>query len=523
MNTTTCRNRQYRRRGSGQARGLTMVIVVGALSLLITMTVVVLSVTTGAIRANRKQQSASAALSVAESGAELGALWLKDRPYPPTGTAAIVPTIPAAPSGTSYSVQVVPDSDNPTQFLKIYKIVSIGTVGAESRTVEVVVRQSSFGKYAYFTDRETSTGGSAIWWNSKDKIDGPVHSNNRSGTNFNINYSGWSSNTPRRPIFLDQVTGSGTSISYSPSRPTTETDYQKVFLNGSKGYKLGVDPISLPSSTSAQKEAAWGGSSGFPSTNGVYMRAGSGGGIYIRGDCTIAMSVDASGNQRMTVGQSSNTTVITFDKTAGTTSVTGPVGTGSPTSATSFSNGVIYCTGHITSLRGTLADNKVTGGAIVRRSEYTIATDTNAGKDITISGDIVYNTRPDKTMDASASANLLAGTLGLVAQDIKIADDGTTAYNHPPREINAVMMAGSSTVDGSISVNNYNRGSTSTLKVIGGLIQSTRGAVGTISGGVMSTGYAKDYNYDPRLASNPPPFYPTTGQYDRMSWKVLPN
>jgi hypothetical protein len=44
-----------------------------------------------------------------------------------------------------------------------------------------------------------------------------------------------------------------------------------------------------------------------------------------------------------------------------------------------------------------------------------------------------------------------------------------------------------------------------------------------LSGGVINHGYAKNYSYDPRLAITPPPFYPTTGQYDRLSWRVLPD
>ncbi len=136
---------------------------------------------------------------------------------------------------------------------------------------------------------------------------------------------------------------------------------------------------------------------------------------------------------------------------------------------------------------------------------------------------MVYQTRPDKTLAPDAPCNLAAGTLGLVGQQIYIADDGTYRHNHPDREIDAVMLGGSSSVDGSISVNNYSSGSVGTLTVLGGLIQSTRGAVGTISGGVINHGYQKDYHYDPRLAANPPPFYPTTGQYDRLSWRVVPD
>jgi hypothetical protein len=506
---------------SGGRRGSALVTVAGATFIIAGLTVVLLTVTGNALRSNNRQQLRAAALHVAESGAEMAVLWLRDQPIPPT--VDIAPGIGAPPTGTTWNVVVYSDPNNPNQFLKMYRIVATGTVNANSRTVEIVVKQATFGKYAYFTDKETSSGGGAIWWNSKDCIDGPVHSNNTSGTNFNIDYSGWSTNNPRRPIFLDQVTASGSTINYNPSRPRNETDYLKVFANGSKGYQLGIPKINLPPSTTAQKEAAWGGTSGFPSTNGVYLRADDDGGVYIRGDAAVTMSLDGSGNQKMTVVQGSNTTVVTYDINSGTISVTGPVGSGSPTSASSFSNGVIYCTGSITALSGTIADNKVSGGAITRPSTWTIATDTNAGKDITIAGDLVYHTRPDKTLDPDAACNLAAGTLGLVGQEIKIADSGAPNYNHPNREIDAVMLGGSASVDGSISVNNYSVGSVGTLKVIGGLIQSTRGAVGTLSGGVINHGYQKDYHYDPRLAANPPPFYPTTGQYDRLSWRVMPD
>lgn len=252
------------------------------------------------------------------------------------------------------------------------------------------------------------------------------------------------------------------------------------------------------------------------------------GGLYIRGDAAITMSVDVSGNQVVTItqgsGRTQKTATVIFNKSNGTSTASGTaLGQGSPTSANSFSNGVIYCTGNITSLSGTVADNSYSAGKITRRSAWTIATDTLAKKSITITDDLVYKTRPNKDLPSGHATNLAAGTLGLVAQDINIADDGTSKHNHPNREIDAVLLAGSDSVNGSISVNNYNQGNTGTLKVIGGLIQSTRGAVGTISGGTVKTGYAKDYNYDPRLAIAPPPFYPTTGQYDRLSWKVLPD
>jgi hypothetical protein len=510
-----------RKRVSGK-RGAMLMVILTSLFMIVTLTVAVLTITSNSLYTNRQQVARASALNVAESGAERGALWIRQQAIPPSGTADIniTSSVGNPPTGT-WSVIVRPDTNNPIQFLKIYRIISAGTVRNQTKRVEVVVKQSSFGKYAYFTDSETSSGGGAIWWNSKDKIDGPVHSNNKGGTNFNIDYSAWSSNTPTRPIFLDMVTGSGTRINYTPSRPTTETAFKKVFLNGSSGYRLGAEIINLPPTTTAQKEAAWGAASGFPTTTGVYLRADSAGGLFIQGDSTIVMSVSGTGNQVMTIKQGTNTTVVTYNKSTGTITTSGPMGSGSATTASSMSNGVIYCTGNVTSLSGTVADNVVSSGQITQRSAFTIATDTSGGKDITVTGDIVYKTRPNKTLAPDAAVNLAAGTLGLVARNIKIADDGTSAHVHANREIDAVMMAGGSNTTGSISVNNYNLGTKGTLKVVGGLIQSVRGIVASLSGGSVSTGYAKDYSYDPRMSAAPPPFYPTTGQYDRMSWQVL--
>jgi hypothetical protein len=49
------------------------------------------------------------------------------------------------------------------------------------------------------------------------------------------------------------------------------------------------------------------------------------------------------------------------------------------------------------------------------------------------------------------------------------------------------------------------------LYLTGGIIQKTRGAVGTTSG----TGYLKRYSYDSCAFSSPPPYFPTTGHFAR--------
>ena len=67
--------------------------------------------------------------------------------------------------------------------------------------------------------------------------------------------------------------------------------------------------------------------------------------------------------------------------------------------------------------------------------------------------------------------------------------------------------------DGGFGVKNYDRGSfRGTLKVVGGIANLIRNAVGTTS----PSGYLKNYIFDSRLTRNPPPFYPRLP--DRLQW-----
>jgi hypothetical protein len=72
----------------------------------------------------------------------------------------------------------------------------------------------------------------------------------------------------------------------------------------------------------------------------------------------------------------------------------------------------------------------------------------------------------------------------------------------------------------------YNTGSTITepceatprgrgcLYLTGGIIQTTRGAVGTSAG----TGYVKRYSYDACAFTMPPPYFPTTGRFAKSRY-----
>lgn len=106
--------------------------------------------------------------------------------------------------------------------------------------------------------------------------------------------------------------------------------------------------------------------------------------------------------------------------------------------------------------------------------------------------------------------------LGLVAGDDIVID--TDPYTYKDIEIDAIMMA----LNGSFYVRDYYWGiPRGTLKIFGGLIQYSRGPVGTFNSylGQIVTGYNKDYQYDNKLINTPPPDYPTTGNVKILSLK----
>lgn len=155
--------------------------------------------------------------------------------------------------------------------------------------------------------------------------------------------------------------------------------------------------------------------------------------------------------------------------------------------------------------------------------------------DIVLLDDIKYATDP--------SLNKCNDVLGLIADnDVVVADNGiNTPQNVNPggstiyrslddtqdMYIQAVTMA----LNSSFRVQNYSGGPTSALNcqgsavgrgclyVTGGIIQVTRGPVGTGSG----NGYTKRYSYDACAANYPPPYFPTTGRFtDNRFYEVNP-
>jgi hypothetical protein len=126
---------------------------------------------------------------------------------------------------------------------------------------------------------------------------------------------------------------------------------------------------------------------------------------------------------------------------------------------------------------------------------------------ITGAGTITYN---DPTKDL----------LGLWANDVVVT---STASN---LTIYAAIIAGypgEAANDGGFynwwcKANTCNQGDQGTLTLNGSVMENMHGALGKFLSPGVHVGFDRHINYDARLASNPPPFYPVTGNYAIIAW-----
>lgn len=131
-----------------------------------------------------------------------------------------------------------------------------------------------------------------------------------------------------------------------------------------------------------------------------------------------------------------------------------------------------------------------------------------AKNDITVTGNVAYK-----------NGTTGADVLGLVADGdveiyhpVKCVTAPAAGYSCPDLSnidvglTNVTVSAAILSVKHSFTVQNFDEGAKlGNLTVIGGVYQYFRGAVGT--GGSSGTGYGKDYHYDTRLKSLPPPSF----------------
>ncbi len=260
------------------------------------------------------------------------------------------------------------------------------------------------------------------------------------------------------PIFMDLVTSTAETFDYYHGGPPQDNP------DFQQGYQLGVAPIDMEKHKTLTR----------------LEDLSSSGGLKLTSDSKIQLNADS--------------TLTYWPKTGGNWSFPSSITWGSPTTVSLPSNGVIY-----------VQERALISGTLSGR--LSIA----AENEIYIAEDVVYSIAPTEPTCVDA--------LGLIAGNNIVVSKGSPSGSS--LTIHATMMA----FDGSFYVKNYSSIPVmGNLTVYGGIIQNRRGAVGTFNSytGQRVSGYLKDYHYDNRVTDEPPPYFPTTGKYDRDSWQEQP-
>jgi type II secretory pathway pseudopilin PulG len=206
-----------------------------------------------------------------------------------------------------------------------------------------------------------------------------------------------------------------------------------------------------------------------PSTALSLRSAASSAGVYLTGNTTVVLNANGTMN------------VTNYNKNPDWISKNMPLP----------ANGALFVNNGSLTISGTL-NGRLTAGASI---------------DVKIPSNLVYASDPLVNPDSD-------DTLGIISErDIVIPNNAPTNV-----EINACLMA----LNTSFYLQDWSSvAAKGTLDVFGGIIQKERGPVGTFnaSTGQKLSGYSKEYSYDARQATSPPPFMPTTGDYITLSWE----
>lgn len=417
----------------------------------------------------------------------------------------------------------------------MFTITSAGGVSTTGkRTVQsigslrVSATRGSFADYLLFTDQFQMASGGTVWFTSSCDFDGRVHTN----TGFKFAYN---------PIFRDEVTqhdvnatfyndGNAPVVANADNNGTVDVPQffggfqrnQPAIALPANGYTqqnaaLGISGSAAP--TNAQIDAAIGvGGTGTP-PNGIYVPnngLGVTGGLYVQGSADqVKMWADTLTNkQYYQITQGGTQRTIQIDRSGlGSTQVWNNLTmTGIPTTYLGVPpNGVLFSTGGIADLRGP-GRNATTGtvdAALAEFQKMLVA----ANQDIVIQGDL-----------ACDNFNNRNNVLGIFSATGAVRI-GTAAPND--LSVDAFVMACGST-NGEFRVDNYDTGSPRGVMTLqGGCVSRFYGAFYTFgAGGLLQTGYARNFHYDRRGLI--PPFYPTNTNFEAntptartIAWKEI--
>lgn len=538
--------RPLRGRGEG---GVALATVTLACVILMTLAIASVSYALGSQTISRRDQKWNGALAAAEAGIDDYLFRLNQNSNywkysaslaPPDGNGAFTGwvNVPGAANPASYRYTA-----NSTSLGQNGTIVltSTGNVGGVTRTVQTTLRRRAFIDYLYFTDYEvkdpaaydTSAGDnytpaqaqtscalhyyesrpsncSQINFISADNINGPLHSNDATyicGTpHFNGDTStSWVGASGKRWL---------ANTSCSGNAPVFATAGDPRYL----------PPLTMPPSNSSIKAE-------------TVQATGNNGGCLFTGPTSIVLN----SNGTMTVNSPFSKSITNGCTKSGTQALpkNGVIyvqNVPSSASDVNYTNGCPYSnvklpgqsTGRSHPL-GYPIDNDVTtygcrnGDVFLEgtlKGQLTIASENNI--------DVVWHVGYQSGVAGTDMLGLVANNYVEVYHPVNSSGTNLYAKVSPNRIFTTPLISAALlSVNHSFRVQNYNKGGNSPsmgpLTITGAIAQRYRGTVGTNSGGTISNGYAKAYNYDTRLRYMAPPKFldPVASAWGVATWSEI--
>ena len=345
----------------------------------------------------------------------------------------------------------------------VYEIHSVGNVNEASREIVAEIQAETFAKWSYFTDSENYL---IHWWWWVFEV--PVWFTSGSylegpvHTNGQFNVSGY-------PIMNGPVSSVAGTLNYMHG---PDQDGIKFYDDTCEGYNEDQDALFEPDELTLGVEEI-----DMSSLSADRLKTGAtqAGGMDLDGDTSITLLDD------------------------GTMNVTNATEGWVQENMSIPSNGALFVNSGDLYIAGIL-DGELTVGS---------------SQNVVITDNLVYESHPIDNPDTNDKMGIIAEENVIIQEkDNGVADD---------IEINASMIA----LDDSFTVENYDDPSLveGALTVYGGIIQNTRGPVGTFYSwnNQKRSGYDKNYSYDQRMHYLPPPFFPKTGNYEMIYWKEVIN
>lgn len=339
------------------------------------------------------------------------------------------------------------------------QVASMGSYEGETATVVVVLQASSYAKYAWYAGNMNSkvfVTGDTVW--------GPLH------TQSKLNIGG-------DPVFWGKVTA---LKGMNPSEKNlAKMGYNPKFYGG---YESGVD-VSIPVNYQfdTQKAAA---------IDGV---AKGGSSYFTNTDLWLTFNADGTVTYRTGIGSDSSTY---------SAPITESLSTFAPNNLIYVGYGNIYAAGTVNGRVSIVAGESSGSG---HGNVYLV-------------DNLTYTTPPmvwDPVENNYVANSACTDMLGILASNNVRISNTKANVNDKDIELHAAIFA----AQGGFEMEDKTIPPSGTLKLLGSVVAAKEEEIAIAnSSGVIEHGYARHVVYDDRMLTGVPPYFPTTDQFEIVSW-----